>query len=272
MLDQIGFLREQDESGAAPINYFNEAFLLHYNWITLAAAAAFSLLVLSPLPLLAAMGLELMYLSVVPSYPRFQRWVRSHRSARQRRADEQRLAAAVKQLPSHWRSKYFQLDRTCRGISANYRQLSAPSRILLEQIERTLGVLLQAYIQLLSAAHQHETYLRGTSGEAIREDIDELERGLAAEDPEIQEMNRQRIGILKGRLSKFATIRRNTQIVETQCAAIEDAVKLIHEQSLTLREPGQVRDHLESLMQEVRRTEETVSEVEPLFEADSPIR
>ena len=268
MLDKVGFLQEEDEPRPDRVNYYTEAFLLPHNWITLAAAAAFSLVVLSPFPLLAAVGLELIYLSMIPSNIRFQRWVRAHRYVRQQRRDEQKMAVMLKELPPSLRRKYSELNRMCVTIRSNYGELSPTSQLFVEQLKQTLGVLLQAYIRLLSVANQHHTYLRDVPRETILREIQQLEGSLAEEDVELREINRQRIEILNQRLGKCEKIRENARVLDAQCAAIEDVLNLIREQSLSLRDPKQINDELESLVQDVRRTEETVRDVEAIFPAE----
>ena len=44
-----------------------------------------------------------------------------------------------------------------------------------------------------------------------------------------------------------------------------DPLQLIRDQSVTMRDPQQINDHLESLVHDVEQTEETVREVESIF-------
>jgi len=71
-------------------------------------------------------------------------------------------------------------------------------------------------------------------------------------------------------LEKYAKVGENQKVVEAQCAAIEDVLELIRDQSVTMRDPQQVSDQLENLVRDVEQTEETVREVEAVFEMASP--
>jgi hypothetical protein len=62
----------------------------------------------------------------------------------------------------------------------------------------------------------------------------------------------------------------NQKVVEAQCAAIEDVLELIRDQSVTMRDPQQVSDQLDNLVHDVEQTEETVREVEAVFEMATP--
>jgi hypothetical protein len=44
-------------------------------------------------------------------------------------------------------------------------------------------------------------------------------------------------------------------------------LQLIRDQSVTMRDPQQLSDHLDSLVRDVEQTEETVREVEAIFES-----
>jgi hypothetical protein len=59
-------------------------------------------------------------------------------------------------------------------------------------------------------------------------------------------------------------------VINAQCAASEDVLQLIRDQSVTLRDPQQVSDQLEGLVRDVEQTEETVREVEAIFEMATP--
>ena len=107
--------------GEAPesINYVKEAFNSQYNWITLIGAAGFALASGSPLPLLLAAGLELMYLSLVPQNPRFQRLVRARKYAELRRLTEEQLGALAVTLTPDMRKRYESLQAVCSAIRTN---------------------------------------------------------------------------------------------------------------------------------------------------------
>ena len=59
-------------------------------------------------------------------------------------------------------------------------------------------------------------------------------------------------------------------MIHAQCAATEDVLQLIRDQSVTLRDPQQVSDQLEGLVHDVEQTEQTVREVESIFELATP--
>jgi len=256
----------QEDSAGSEINYVKEAAKLQYNWIALAGIAGFAVVSGSALPVLLAAGLELMYLSVVPHNPRFQRLVRSWKYAEEKRRHDQQLSAMFQEIPSEMRLRYADLDKICNAIRGNYGRLSSTSQIFAQQMEDKLQGLLQSYVRLLHAAWQHREYLRTTDLRVVDRELAQLQKEQESDAPKVQEINRKRIEILNKRIEKFKKIRENCEVIDAQCAAVEDVLGLIRDQSVTMRDPQQISDHLESLVHDVEQTEETVREVESIFE------
>jgi len=255
----------QDDSTRSDINYVKEAAKLQYNWITLAGLAGFALVSGSALPLLLGAGLELMYLSMVPHNPRFQRLVRSWKYAEEKRRNDQRLNAMYQEIPQEMRVRYAKLDTVCNAIRQNYGRLSTTSQIFAEQMEERMQGLLQGYVRLLHAAWQHREYLRTTDLNAVQRELANLQKTQDSDSPKVQEINRKRVEILNKRIEKFHKIQENCAVIDAQCAAVEDVLGLIKDQSVTMRDPQQLSEHLEGLVKDVEQTEETVREVENIF-------
>ena len=256
----------QNESASPEINYVKEAAKLQYNWITLAGIAGFAAVSGSALPLLLGAGIELMYLSLVPQSPRFQRLVRSWKYAEEKRQHDRRLNAMFQEIPAEMRLRYADLDRICSAIRENYSRLSSTSQIFAQQMEDRLQGLLQGYVRLLHAAWQHREYLRTTDLRVVQHELAQLQKEQESDMPKVQEINRKRIEILNKRVEKFKKIRENCEVIDAQCAAVEDVLGLIKDQSVTMRDPQQLSEHLEGLVRDVEQTEETVREVESIFE------
>ena len=252
------------------INFVKAAFHLQYNWIAMAGAAAFAVVSGSALPILLGAGLELMYLSLVPNNSRFQRLVRSWQWEDQKRSYQVKLSAMFSELPPEMRTRYAHVAEVCEAIRANYGRLSATSQMFVKQMEDKLQGLQQGYVRLLWAAHQQREYLQLTNPAEIQREQELLQKGLAADAPKVQEINRKRIEILAKRIEKFQKIRENRQVIDAQCAATEDVLQLIRDQSVTMRDPQQISDQLETLVQDVEQTEQAVKEVEAIFELATP--
>ncbi len=256
----------QSEREQGSLDYITAAFLWHYNLLALAGAGLFAAASHSSLPLVLAAGLELMYLATVPQMSRFQRLVRSWRFRDQKRRNRARLQQLYEELPQEMKNRYLDLGRAVRAITGNYRRLSSTGQLVVQQTEEKLEGLMQAYLRLLHSAYVHRMYLKSTDVESIKRESQQIEAGLERESPKVQEINRKRIEILKKRVDKYEKIRENCDVVDAQCAAVEDVLQLVRDQSVTMRDPHQITFHLDSLLQDVEQTEETVREVEAIFD------
>jgi hypothetical protein len=259
-----------EELGLSHVDFVKEALKWQYNWIGLAGAALFALVSGTGMPLVLAAGLEFIYVSLVPRSSRFRRLVRSWKYAEQKRQREMKLSAMFNEMPPELRTRYVALDTLCGAIRSNYSRLSATSQMFLEQMAQKLLGLLEAYLRLLYAGFQHSEYLETTDPDTIRREAAQLERTLSSDPPQVQEINRRRVEILTKRLERYDKVRENQKVVQAQCLAIEDILKLIRDQSVTMRDPQQVSDQLESLVHDVEQTEETVRQVEAVFEMATP--
>jgi hypothetical protein len=262
--------QDQPQAPIDRTNYVKAAFHWQYNWISLAGAAALALVSGTALPILLAAGLELMYLAVVPQSSRFRRLVRSWQLAEEQLRHQQKLNEMLRNLSPEMQSRYVHCAQICGSIRANFAQLSSQSQIFLEQIDASLQGLLSGYARLLVAAAQQQQYSRTTGRDDIKREIAALEKNLSSEPRRVQEINQKRIEILNKRLEKFDKIAENTKVVDAQIAAVEDVLLLVRDQSVTMRDPQQVSDRLDSLMHDVEQTEQTVQQVETIFADMSP--
>jgi hypothetical protein len=252
------------------INFVKEAFNLQYNWIALAGAGAFALISGSFLPIILAAGVELMYLAVVPHNFRFQRLVRSWKFSEQQKQNQQKLSDMLRSLPAEMQSRYIHSAQVCNSIRTNFAQFSSTSQIFLQQIDSRLQGLLNGYARLLLAAAQQQQYMKSTDANDIKREIAALQKTLNFDPPKVQEINKKRIEILTKRQEKFDKICENRKVVDAQCAAVEDVLMLVRDQSVTMRDPQQVSDRLENLVHDVEQTEQTVQQVEAIFSDMSP--
>ena len=246
-------------------SYVKEAFNLQYNWIALAGAGAFALVTGSLLPVLLAGGLEMMYLAIVPQNSQFQRLVRSWKFAQQQEQHQQKLADLLRTLPREMQNRYVGRAQLCGAIRNNLAQLSSTSQIYVQQMEQRLDGLLHSYARLLLAAYQQRQYVDSTDPGEIKSEIAALQRHLQNDLAKVQDINKKRIEILTKRLEKYQKLCENREVVDAQCAAVEDVLKLMRDQSITMRDPQQVSDQLENLVHDVEQTEQTVQQVEAIF-------
>jgi len=263
--DQSSPPEQQDK-----ISYVKEAFHLQYNWIALAGAGAFALVSGTLLPVILAGGLELMYLAIVPQNQRFQRLVRSWKFAEQQKQKQQQLSDMLRGLPAEMQSRYVHSAQVCQSIRSNFAQFSSTSQIFLQQIDARLQGLLNGYARLLVAAAQQQQYMKSTDANEFKREIADLQKSMPTDPPKVQEINKKRIEIMTKRQEKFDKICENRKVVDAQLSAVEDVLMLVRDQSVTMRDPQEVSERLDSLVHDVEQTEQTVQQVEAIFSDLSP--
>jgi hypothetical protein len=64
--------------------------------------------------------------------------------------------------------------------------------MFLEQMEKRLRGLLEAYLRLLCADFQHSEYLQATDPNPIKQNLAKLQGTLSSDPPQVQEINRMR--------------------------------------------------------------------------------
>ena len=142
--------------------------------------------------------------------------------------------------------------KSAARFAANFAQFSSTSQIFLQQIDSRLQGLLNGYARLLLAAAQQQQYVKSTEQDGIKHEIASLQKSLSSDPPKVQEINQKRIEILTKRLEKFDKISENRKVVDAQCSAVEDVLKLVRDQSVTMRDPQQVSERLDSLVHRCR--------------------
>lgn len=250
------------------INYTKEAFLnpINLGFLIMAMLTAFFLSSSEPwfnLVLIMAAALELMYLGIVPRNERFRRVIRSQRAAEHAKPPSQKEIFQL--LTKTSQRRYARLRKLEKDIATNYRKLSYATQGLLESHLDKIDGLLDSYLNLLYQKERYEyTIQAGTEGEVVQS-ISSLREDMADDTERVRAIKERRLRILEQRLQRFKRSNENLEIIEAQLETIEDVVKYIHEQSLTLRNPEEITFQLDTLLSEVEETEAAIEEIEEVF-------
>jgi hypothetical protein len=257
-------------------NFLKAAFLLPANLVGLLTAGASSALTGEPLPMLVALGVEGLFLGVVPFSKRFQRAVKARTpEAQDEDAARQQVDALVTELAASQREHYQVLVGLKEKILANYAKLPG-GRVLAASSEQRLDALLTSFLRLISTLNQYRTYLNSSERQSLEKDVRSLEAELAQEaNPRLKDVKEKRLEILKKRLARFEQAGESREMVSHQLASIEDLMRLTHEQSIAIRDPEGVNRQLEALSAEAHATDETVRDMERFLdfteETSSPL-
>ncbi|NND71786.1 MAG: hypothetical protein HKN43_09415 [Rhodothermales bacterium] len=254
------------------INYTKEAFLHPWNlaFLIIAMLTSFSVSLASgnvtwafETILLFASALELLYLGIMPRQERFRRAVRSRRAAEHAKPPSQKEIFHV--LTKHSQRRYARLRKLGRDIQNNYRKMSYASQGMLDSHVKKINGLLDSYLTLLYQRERYQYSSQATTEADVLRAMEELKTDMSDDPPKVLAIKERRLKILEQRLNRFKKGSENLEIIEAQLETVEDVVKYIHEQSLTLNNPEEITFQLDTLLTEVEETQLAVEEIEEVF-------
>ncbi len=259
------------------VNYTKEAFLHPWNLAFLIAAMliSFSVSVASNSTwafetiLLFASALELLYLGIMPRQERFRRAVRSRRAAEHAKPPSQKEIFHV--LTKHSQRRYARLRKLGRDIQGNYRKMSYASQGMLDSHVQKINGLLDSYLTLLYQRERYQYSSQTTTEAEVLRAMEDLKDDMSDDPPKVLAIKERRLKILEQRLNRFKKGSENLEIIEAQLETVEDVVKYIHEQSLTLNNPEEITFQLDTLLSEVEETQLAVEEIEEVFAKPSSL-
>lgn len=255
------------------INYTKEAFLNPYNlgFLIMAMLTAFFLSGTEPwfnIVLILAAASELMYLGVVPRNERFRRAIKSQRAAEHAKPPSQKEIFQV--LSRQSQRRYARLRKLEKDIQSNYAKLSYATQGLLDSHLKKINGLLDSYLNLLYQKERYEYAMQSNAESEVVRAIQSLRVDMEDDSPKVRSIKQRRLRILEQRLDRFKRGNENHEVIEAQLETIEDVVKYIHEQSLTLRNPEEITFQLDTLLSEVEETEASIAELEDVLSPSLP--
>lgn len=247
-----------------PAGRYLKAALLHPASVTiLAVGTGLSVLGGGEAPLLLAGGLDLVWAGYAVGDARFRRAVDARAGARELKERRRRTEALLAELAPNQREHFANLRALAERIDANYQRLPGSAPVLADSRQK-LEALLQAFLRLLVSWNDHRRYLGATDRREIERDLAALRTDLARETggEAVREIKQKRVEILEKRLDRFRFAEENREAIAHQLASIEDVLRLVHEGSITLRDPAAITRQLDALTVEVEATEATVREMD----------
>lgn len=258
------------------INYTKEAFLNTWNLVFLAAAsgvtAGIGIMGLFPnwvlsLAMVLIVGVELLYLGMMPRNDRFQRHVRSQKMAEKHKPPSQR--EIFDQLHNESQKRLTKLRRLRDEVEVNYRKLSSASQGLLDSHLQKIDGLIESYLELLYRRERYRDMTRRNRETEIQKTMRSVKNDMADDTNRVKAVKKRRLKVLERRLARFQKARENLEIIGAQLVTIEDVVSYIHEQSMTLQDPQEVSYQLDALLQEVEETQASIRQIEDVFATPS---
>lgn len=248
-----------------PINYTKEAFLHPLNLGALLGATVLGFVSGSigfPVSLIWTLicATELLYLGILPKMPRFRKFIKLRKlSERNPELDEKDV---FQQLDEESKRQYLVLRRLVKLTKDNFNALPYTSQGLLDSISQKVDKLLVDYLNLLDLHKKYQIYTNSNLEERLKKEM-EKEEGVVdtLRSEKLQITKQRRIKILKKRLKKFEVAKEKYLIAETHLETIDDAIRYIYEQSMTMNDPEEVGLQLDNLLVEMEETSSLIDEM-----------
>ena len=247
-----------------------ELILNQYQAIVLGGTALVSLIALNPLPLLIWLGSELVLLPILDSGP-LRRLVNRRKREQARAQAEAARSRIVGELSAPHARRYVALVELCGQVEANYQSLTGISQAYLAEQRGKLDMILSGALARLHAMQRSQRTPARRSHDEIAREIAELEAELKQPGvPERAAAALQKNLELKRRLqASLAQVGDTVRTLETEIDSIESLVEVLHQNSMSLRDPQAISEELDSIVRQSEDSEKIVREMEALLRTDT---
>ncbi len=253
-------------------SYLRSAFLNIYNLSLLGGALVASAATGEYVLGAAAVGLEAVWLLFGPDFKPFRRAVDKADREEREKADRARVDKLMESLPERDWQRAKALDELRREIERDMQQNPSFQAILLQSELDKLSQLHQSFVHLANACARAETYLSAL-------DPRELERQLKAQeaitqkmtDPQVRELAQKNIDVIRKRQTTITEIENFLARARGQMNLIENSVRLLRDQALTMTSPNQLGEQLDDLLTGVEALQASTKETEAIFSGTAGI-
>ena len=257
---------------AVEINYLKEAFKRQENVISLIgfgiAGAVFS----SGFLLIGG-ALEISYLWLISSNPRFQRLVRAEKNQALSASTLNERDQLLKALPTADRVRYSSLLDVRQKVYDSWQARDEVTQNILQPNVEKLDYLLGMFLRAQVTSNRIKNHLTDSGRAQIEKQIHDLEMNMKIPMPDkLKEVKAKNIEILKQRVARLNKLQEDKDVVETQLSTLENAIRFMGDQSVALTDPRQISEQVDHLVNDVQETEKSISDVEVFLEAQSELK
>ena len=247
-------------------SYLKVAFANAYNLTALGSALAAATLTGEWVIGAVAVGLEALWLLWGPDLKPFRRVVdQQHREAKEK-AEASRVQKLLEMLPPREWDRAKALDQLRKDIRRDMEQNPSFQAMMLAVELDKLTHLYSDFVSLASGCTRAEAYLAGTDPRDVNRQIEvqkNLEKSLR--DAAAQELARKNRQVLERRLSTISEIQNFLARARGQMNLIENSVRLLRDQVLTMASPEQLGEQLDDLIHGVEAIQESAREHEAIL-------
>jgi hypothetical protein len=251
-----------------PPAYLRLAFTHGINWLLLAMIVGLVIAVDEGWALALGIGLELTWLGLAPRIPSVRRQMDDRIRGDRAKDLRKRETAMLTGIADADRRRFEELDairvevhRLALDESSFLRVLGTPE---LERVDRLLGT----YLLIAASATRYERYVETTNLVQLERDVESQRRIVdktTERDP--LDLARRNLEVLERRLEKSNAIRTQLRTARGQLNLIENTLKLLRDQLVTMESPQSLTEPLDELLASLDASEAGVVETSALIRA-----
>lgn len=247
-------------------NYLRAAFLNAYNLSLVGAAAVATWMTGDWLVGAAAVGLEALWLVLGSDLPGFKRAVKSQEYAR-RQQDERRSNERLQaQLPEREWHRAQALDQLRADVERDLAANPSFQAVLLQSEVAKLSQLQQSFVRLAYASRRAESYLANVDvNDLARQSKAQADLADQSNDPMVRDLAKKNSQVLTRRVAAMKDIDGFVAKAKVQLSLIENSVRLLRDQALTMTSPDQLTFQLDDLLSGVEAVQQSARDAEELF-------
>jgi hypothetical protein len=211
--------------------------------------------------LATAIGMEFVYLGTIPRSEYFRKLVQRRRMQERNTAREEK--DLFYSLDTKSQKRFLIMKHISDRIRENFDKFPSTSQGLATTIKDKIHGLLTNYMLVLDSYTRFQQYVTSTREQHLTNEIVEATKEVTdATSDKLRDIKRRRLAILKKRLERLKAAREKMQICESQLETIEDAIRYIYEQSITMSNPEEIGLQLDTLLTDVEETVTIIEDIE----------
>jgi hypothetical protein len=258
------------------INYFREAFTLSANiaFLSISAIGSLALLALNIRPepfgpevlALAAGSLEMLYLAVMPSVPRFIRAVnaKNHSEIQTIESEIQTTKTLQVLIPENVK-KFIAFKQKKANTLKIMSEYKGNSDLMRETVQDKLTQLEVAYADALESQQRYNQLISQISDQELIAELKKIREEQIHATDKIKQVLERRIQLLEKRLDKYKQIVENNKVIGIQIQTLEDTLNYLMENALNPAQIEAFSDMVDQVIGETEIYQDSLKEVEGIF-------
>ncbi|MBI5243879.1 MAG: hypothetical protein HY922_09405 [Elusimicrobia bacterium] len=248
---------------AEKTSYVKEAFKRQENLIALAGFAAAGAL-FNPGFLFLGGAIEVVYLWMVAGNPRFKRVVDSEKNRSSLLLGQNERVRMLSTLPEAERERYLALADIRQRVYDSWQSRDSVTQSLLQPSVDKLDYLLDTFLRAQLTLQRMREHLSGSDFGDLEKQAKMLETEIAQRrlPDKLTEVKSKNLEILKQRIARLKKLQEDIAVVRTQLDTLENAIRFVNDQTVSLSDPQQITNEIDRVASEVGATEKSIQDVE----------